>query len=484
MSTQIFGGNSIGAGLRADLGTTDDAFVGVDANVASTDYDAIYGTGSNHSALVEGMVSGSVYGAIQLGDDWALDSGEHVVVGARGGVSAFGNNPSAITVLAHDSTVENHGAIWSEGLGISMQGVAGSASTSRIVNDGSIICLGSGITHYQGTEALLVENSGLIQAGDWAFYSYGGTGNEQVINTGAMIGGIQLGEGDDLYDGHAGTFKGALFAGGGTDTILGGAQNDDFSGGAGSDPIEGGAGDDYLYGDSDADMLLGGAGNDSLNGGYGADLMRGKGGSDRYVVYDGGDVVDEGGASGLDLVLSAFSFSLADTTHVKGAVENLQLFDWVNLNINGNGNALANTITGNSGSNVLNGRLGNDTLIGGGGSDTLVGGRGHDLLTGEAGNDSFRFDSSLDSAAGAARDTITDFDDFGNDRIDLSRVFVGTLHYVGDHAFTGAGQVHVVDVAGRDLMVEVNLGGSLAPEMQILLAGTTLASMTASDFIL
>ena len=81
-------------------------------------------------------------------------------------------------------------------------------------------------------------------------------------------------------------------------------------------------------------------------------------------------------------------------------------------------------------------------------------------------------------------DRITDFDDFGNDRIDLSKVIPGTLQYIKDAAFSAAGQVRINDVPGPDVVVEVNISGNSLAEMQIRLGHTTLASMTASDFFL
>ena len=63
-------------------------------------------------------------------------------------------------------------------------------------------------------------------------------------------------------------------------------------------------------------------------------------------------------------------------------------------------------------------------------------------------------------------------------------MFGGTLGYRGTGSFSGAGQVRIVDIAGPHLMIEVNTGGSLAADMQILLTSTTSASMTQSDFIL
>jgi ELWxxDGT repeat protein len=83
--------------------------------------------------------------------------------------------------------------------------------------------------------------------------------------------------------------------------------------------------------------------------------------------------------------------------------------------INGTGNNLSNTIIGNGATNILNGGAAADRLIGGDGKDTLIGGLGADV---------FRFDSALRSTAN--RDTITDFNRFQGDRIELENaVFTG-----------------------------------------------------------
>jgi RTX calcium-binding nonapeptide repeat (4 copies) len=124
-----------------------------------------------------------------------------------------------------------------------------------------------------------------------------------------------------------------------------------------------------------------------------------------------------------------------------------------------------------------------DYLDGGAGNDSLFGGAGGDTLTGGGGNDSFVYTTASDSTA-AHRDTIKDFDDVGNDRIELFSVYSGVLTWRGVGAFTGIHQVRIHDIAGPDVLVEVNLSGTLAPEMVIRLAATTAGSMTSSDFIL
>jgi Ca2+-binding RTX toxin-like protein len=231
----------------------------------------------------------------------------------------------------------------------------------------------------------------------------------------------------------------------------------------GNDTITGGAGTDTLRGDG---------GNDRLDGDLGADHMFGGTGNDTYVVDNAGDIVDETGGNGMDQVLARLSFSLAGAAHAKGSIENLTLLSGGNASATGNG--LANILTGNVGNNAISGLGGNDAIKGGLGLDTLTGG---------GGDDSFKFAAAAEST-GAKIDVIKDFDDAGNDRIDLSAVFGGTLVFKGTGAFTGIGQVHIHDIAGPDVLVEVNLSGNATPEMVIHLANTTAASMTASDFAL
>jgi Ca2+-binding RTX toxin-like protein len=147
--------------------------------------------------------------------------------------------------------------------------------------------------------------------------------------------------------------------------------NQSTDGTSGADVLTGTSGVDALNGFAGNDTLNGGGGNDILNGGLGADVMLGGAGNDTYVVDNVSDKVIETttqsssiDAGGIDTVQSSISWTLGNF------VENLTLTG--SADINGTGNALANTLTGNGGNNLLDGKAGADTMAGGLGNDTYV----------------------------------------------------------------------------------------------------------------
>lgn len=79
------------------------------------------------------------------------------------------------------------------------------------------------------------------------------------------------------------------------------------------------------------------------------------------------------------------------------------------------GSDTADDLDGDENANLILGMDGNDTLDGDAGNDVLVGGPGNDTMTGGAGDDVFDF-NVIDAGA---IDTITDFNQNGNDVMDL-----------------------------------------------------------------
>ena len=154
--------------------------------------------------------------------------------------------------------------------------------------------------------------------------------------------------------------------------------------------------------------LLGNSAANTLDGGSGADTMLGAGGDDTYLVDNALDVVVEVAGKGTDTIVSPMAQSLGAN------VENLTLTG--EADVDAEGNALANTITGNAGNNRLNGGDGIDTasyananapvtvnlattVATGFGMDTLlefenlIGSRYADRLTGDSANN--RLDAGL-----------------------------------------------------------------------------------------
>ena len=285
-------------------------------------------------------------------------------------------------------------------------------------------------------------------------------------------------EGNDRLTGGSG--NDLLMGDAGNDTLIGGFGDDQLEGGIGDDVLDGGAGADRMYGGDGNDtyfvnstldiafesrtnyggfggidlvvsdvshvlsagvenltlslaatalnatgnnlgnQLRGNSLNNVLNGGLGADLMVGGSGNDTYIVDNAGDIVDESTGSGIDIVQSSVSFSLANGNVARGAIENLTLTG--SAAVNATGSRFDNVLLGNSAANVLDGLEGNDRLLGQGGNDLIFAGSGNDYMSGGTGND--YLEGSI-----------------GNDTYDFTRGFL---------AFTNLGSDTIADTGGSD----------------------------------
>ena len=247
----------------------------------------------------------------------------------------------------------------------------------------------------------------------------GGSGND-VLTGGGGIDTLAGGLGNDTYvvHGHGDTIVEAV--GGGVDTIVStvdfsltevaNVENLALAGDA--HHATGNDGDNLLIGGGGADLLEGAFGNDTLDGGTGADTMSGGAGDDTYFIDNPGDVVIEGADGGVDTVVVATDWVLADN------IEN------VTLSGTGHsltGNAANNTLTGDTGNDELDGGAGDDVELGGDGSDVLHSNSGNDTLVGGAGDDVYKVhggEAHIEDFQG--HDTIDASEASGDSYIDIS----------------------------------------------------------------
>ena len=234
-------------------------------------------------------------------------------------ISAIGTGPNALVygiVSNEQIEIDNDGQIVVQGPpNGSLSSIALKLEAfAHVVNHG-LISAPTAITtlgEFSDGPGLHLENFGVV-TGDILLRS----GQDLITNSGTITGTVNLGEGDDVYDGRQGTETGLLQGGLGDDTLMGGAGFDNFqgnqgddseSGGAGADIVVGGQGNDVQHGDDGDDVVWGNLGNDTLDGGNGADQVRGGQGDDSISGGAGNDFVSgdrgndtESGGTGADL---------------------------------------------------------------------------------------------------------------------------------------------------------------------------------------
>lgn len=369
MAIQILSSDSSGTGIRADLGTSNDAYVRAGRLIASSTSMAILGIGSDHEVTVAGEVVGLV-GGIKLGDSTA-DELNSVSIAQSGMVSSL---DTAITLKGTQSKLTNYGDVVSDGLGVSVAGInvkvanfgnirgdvgvvlfstaAATTLTGRIENFGTIAGTDRAIS---GSDSIdLLSNYGKMSGGVTLI-----GGNDGVTNRGVMVGNVSLGTGNDMFDNRNGIVSG---------TISGDAGSDVFRPGAGSETIDGGADIDTLDFRGTAAVQV------SLDG-----------------SVDGTGNADDDTYTGIERIF---------------------------------GSNYGDLLVGDTGLNTLSGFGGKDSLSGGAGGDVLIGGSGVDVLTGGAGSDQFVF-----NRASEAGDLISDFTGTGSS---ADFIFVAVSGFAGD----------------------------------------------------
>ena len=180
----------------------------------------------------------------------------------------------------------------------------------------------------------------------------------------------------------------------------------------------------------------------------------------RHLYVDNaGDTASEASGSGIDLVQSTVTVTLAAN------IENLVLNG--TSAINGTGNAGVNAITGNSAANALSGLAGNDTLYGFDGNDRLDGGTGADAMTGGNGDDTYVIDNAGDTMGECVGQRRRPGAEHGHGR---ARAGVENLVLNGTAAINGTG-----NASGNAIM-----GNSAANVLSGLAATTRSPAMAAT----
>jgi serralysin len=479
--------------------TADKSLVLVDgATISASSYGILADTSSASLLLMGAVLSTSSYGVFSGYDNLKVIVGSSGLVhGGAGGIAMSGANgghfvenrgqvvgtgPASIGILAPHSNnyISNSGTV--EGFQGVVLGSAGS-SNNKLVNSGDILASGVAVTLYGNGSSLI--NSKLISTIDPATASYavslasssgqtlsflntgtvkgtgvtytvsGGSGSDRVTNKGMIIGNIQLGTGDDFYDGRGGTVKGQILLSDGNDIAYGGDGDDTFQGELGNDFLDGGAGADTFFhasgGSADKDTVYGGTGVDTLeltiffSPGYGGgnatidlrtnqlqkiggiwgsiqlsgienvttsdghDLIIGSTVDNKFLSGNGNDTLE--GGLGNDVLDGGDSFDYARFTGSTGAKVNLNSSKpqatgygtdtFINIEglIGGSG---ADRFIGGSKGGELYGNAGNDTLSAGAANYSLYGGTGNDVLTGNIGEDELRGGAGNDVLAGGA----------------------------------------------------------------------------------
>ncbi len=236
-----------------------------------------------------------------------------------------------------------------------------------------------------------------------------------------------------------------------------------------------------------ADIMRGDDTGDVFEMSGGDDFVEGRGGADRLFGDAGVDTASyESSSAGVDV-------DLTRSAQIGGDAEGDELL-------------LIENLKGSANSDRLFGNNGNNLIDGGGGSDDIAGGGGRDTLRGGSGADAFIFEEVSESNGNFDhRDLIEDFGRFivdftgrrvPGDKIDLAaidadqrsgRVGNQEFDFVGSEAFTGVGQVRVVqaqDTEGRNFsFVQAEVNGDGIADFQISVFTTNNTLLTASDFI-
>ena len=300
------------------------------------------------------VINGTVDVNDFMGTSYAIQIyGENsdIIVGDSGILTA----DRVVALTGNQQTLTNHGMIDGDETGVYMYnehgtidnfgtieaytGINAFGQASKIVNHAGGEIKGSGNAVYGfGDRDITIVNDGRLEGGLAAINI--GDGDDRVVNHGKIVGDVNLGAGNDVFDTRGGKLAGTVEGGGGNDIyFVNNAQTDiqedflqggidtikstvsyeiatfienvtllgkkdiDVTGNALGNILKGNAGDNIIRGLEGSDTLSGGKGNDRLFGGDDADAFVFKTGDGHDVIadfdIDAGDHID---LSGMDAI--------------------------------------------------------------------------------------------------------------------------------------------------------------------------------------
>ncbi|WP_428672822.1 hypothetical protein [Reyranella sp.] len=328
---------------------------------------------------------------------------ENLTLTGSGNTNATGNGQAnALTGNSGNNVLDGGtGAdTMTGGAGNDTYGVNSVSDTVVEVAGGGTDLVQSSVSYTLGLEVenlTLTGSANINGTGNTLANSLTGNSGNNVLDGGTGADTMTGGAGNDTYGVDNAGDTAVEVAGGGTDLVQSSVS---FTLGAEVENLTlTGSASINATGNALANSITGNSGNNALDGGTGADSMTGGAGNDTYAVDNAGDTVVEAAGGGTDLVQSSLSYTLG------AEVENLTLTG--SANINGTGNALANSIAGNSGNNLLDGGVGADTMTGGAGNDTYLVDNAGDTAVEAAGGGTDLVQSSASFTLGGEVENLT-----------------------------------------------------------------------------
>lgn len=265
---------------------------------------------------------------------------------------------TALRIDGADSSLENHGTIVGSGygivtdelspevindglisapIGISLRATEGTLLVNE--RDGEIAGTSVGVifTGSIATSTVKLINHGVITGPNTAII--GSASVDQLTNRGMIVGDVNLGDGDDRYDGRRGTIAGEIDGGFGDDAFLidngqvhiAEAQNQGMDRVYSSVSYWLPSNVEYLYlrgnkdlmghGNDDDNALYGNSGNNVLDGHEGINYLSGGRGSDVLIGGSQRDIFDFNPGDGRDRI-----------TNFQDGVDQINLDEWRQFN--------------------------------------------------------------------------------------------------------------------------------------------------------